>query len=111
MTCAKLLYWRWVFPKSTSGQVPLPAVAVEISEVAQKLWSQGKGFLDEEFTLDKLKALTQEQRYGIIHLATHAEFQKGKQDKIVYSILGRKNCLLTSCGSTLANQAGIKAPR
>lgn len=64
--------------KSIQEQVPLPAVAVEISEVAQKLWSQGMEFLDEEFTLDKLKSLTQAQRYGIIHLATHAEFQKGE---------------------------------
>lgn len=76
--------------KSTSGQVPLPAVAVEISEVAQKLWSQGTGFLDEEFTLNKLKSLTQAQRYGIIHLATHAEFQKGKQDKSFIQFWGEK---------------------
>ncbi len=76
--------------KSTQEQVPLPAVAVEISEVAQKLWSQGKGFLDEEFTLDKLKSLTQKQRYGIIHLATHAEFQKGKQDKSFIQFWGEK---------------------
>ncbi len=76
--------------KSTSGQVPLPAVAVEISEVAQKLWSQGMGFLDEEFTLNKLKSLTQAQRYGIIHLATHAEFQKGEQDKSFIQFWGEK---------------------
>jgi CHAT domain-containing protein len=76
--------------KSTSGQVPLPAVAVEVSEVSQKLWAQGKGFLDEQFTLDKLKSLTQEQRYGIIHLATHAEFQKGKQNKSFIQFWGEK---------------------
>lgn len=76
--------------KSTQEQVPLPAVAVEVSEVSQKLWAQGKGFLDEEFTLNKLKFLTQEQRYGIIHLATHAEFQKGKQDKSFIQFWGEK---------------------
>lgn len=75
--------------KSTQEQVPLPAVAVEVSEVSQK-WTQGKGFLDEEFTLNKLKSLTQEQRYGIIHLATHAEFQKGKQDKSFIQFWGEK---------------------
>lgn len=75
--------------KSTQEQVPLPAVAVEVSEVSQK-WAQGKGFLDEEFTLNKLKSLTQEQRYGIIHLATHAEFQKGKQDKSFIQFWGEK---------------------
>lgn len=75
--------------KSTQEQIPLPAVAVEISEVSQK-WLQGKGFLDEEFTLNKLKSLTQAQRYGIIHLATHAEFQKGEQDKSFIQFWGEK---------------------
>ncbi|WP_052672427.1 CHAT domain-containing protein [Aliterella atlantica] len=75
--------------KSTQEQIPLPAVAVEVSELSQQ-WSQSKGFLDEEFTLNKLKSLTQEQRYGIIHLATHAEFQKGERDKSFIQFWGEK---------------------
>jgi CHAT domain-containing protein len=43
------------------------------------LW-QGKSFLDEAFTLDNLKAQRRENPFGIIHLATHAEFKAGKPE-------------------------------
>jgi filamentous hemagglutinin family protein len=55
-------------------QSPLPAVPVELEIVTQKLGS-GKSFLNEEFTLNNLKS--QRQPFGIIHLATHADFQPG----------------------------------
>jgi filamentous hemagglutinin family protein len=58
-------------------QKPLPAVPVELSTIADKLWS-GKSFLNQDFTLKNLKAVRSEQPYGIIHLATHAEFLPGK---------------------------------
>lgn len=76
--------------KTTEDQVPLPA-AVEISTLAQNLWSeQGNGFLDEDSTLERLKSLTQQQRYGIIHLATHAEFQKGDRQNSYIQFWGGK---------------------
>ncbi|MBD0312799.1 MAG: CHAT domain-containing protein [Microcoleus sp. T3-bin5] len=53
---------------------PLPGVPVELSIITQKVW-KGKSFLNEEFTLNNLKS--QRQPYGIIHLATHADFQAG----------------------------------
>ncbi|MFB8787314.1 MAG: CHAT domain-containing protein [Potamolinea sp.] len=56
---------------------PLPAVPTELSTITTKLW-QGKSFLNENFTLEKLKSARAEKPYGIIHLATHADFQAGK---------------------------------
>jgi len=53
---------------------PLPAVPVELDVITQQVW-KGKSFLNEGFTLNNLKS--QRQAYGIIHLATHADFQAG----------------------------------
>jgi CHAT domain-containing protein len=39
-------------------------------------WS-GKSFLDEGFTLSNLKTQRGERPFGIVHLATHAEFKSG----------------------------------
>ncbi|MEQ8975922.1 MAG: CHAT domain-containing protein [Coleofasciculus sp. C1-SOL-03] len=55
---------------------PLPAVPVELEAITQKLW-QGQFFLDEGFTLDNLKAQREKQPFGIVHLATHADFRPG----------------------------------
>ncbi|MEQ8963946.1 MAG: CHAT domain-containing protein [Coleofasciculus sp. C2-GNP5-27] len=51
---------------------PLPAVPKELQMITQDLWS-GQAFLNEEFTLNNLKQ--QRQQFGIIHLATHADFR------------------------------------
>ncbi|MBD2127269.1 CHAT domain-containing protein [Microcoleus sp. ZQ-A2] len=56
---------------------PLPAVPTELNVITQQLWT-GKSFLNEEFTEKNL--LAQRQPFGIIHLATHADFQPGKAD-------------------------------
>jgi CHAT domain-containing protein len=60
-----------------TDQNPLPAVPVEVSVIAGKLGSS-KSFLNSGFTLENLKAARTSRPYGIIHLATHAEFQQGK---------------------------------
>ncbi len=59
-----------------SDQKPLPAVPIELGEIAGKIW-KGKYFLNNTFTLENLKAQRQETPFGIIHLATHANFQPG----------------------------------
>jgi CHAT domain-containing protein len=56
---------------------PLPAVPVELSAIAGQLWS-GKSFLNQAFTLKNLQSARASTPYGIIHLATHAEFQPGQ---------------------------------
>ncbi len=55
---------------------PLPAVPMELEMITRQLWS-GESFLNENFTLDNLKAQRQQKPFEIIHLATHAEFQSG----------------------------------
>ncbi|MEO1376811.1 MAG: CHAT domain-containing protein, partial [Cyanobacteria bacterium J06635_10] len=54
-------------------QNDLPAVPIEISSIAGELWS-GKYVSGENFTLDNLKKERANTPYGIIHLATHANF-------------------------------------
>jgi CHAT domain-containing protein len=58
-----------------SEQQPLPAVPLELKTIAQ-LWP-GESFLNEDFTLVNLQSERLRQRFGIIHLATHAEFKAG----------------------------------
>ena len=55
---------------------PLPAVPVELSAIADQLW-QGRSFLNEEFTLGNLRQARRQQGFGILHLATHADFRPG----------------------------------
>ncbi|MGL5059451.1 MAG: CHAT domain-containing protein [Microcoleus sp.] len=52
---------------------PLPAVPIELESIAPP--DRGKTFLNQEFTLANLKAQRNRQPFGIIHLATHSEFQ------------------------------------
>ncbi|NEP15230.1 MAG: CHAT domain-containing protein [Symploca sp. SIO2C1] len=60
-----------------TDQNPLPAVPIELSTLTGQLW-QGQSFLNEEFTLSKLKSARKTQPFGIVHLATHGEFKPGK---------------------------------
>ncbi|MTJ07615.1 CHAT domain-containing protein [Anabaena sp. UHCC 0204] len=57
-------------------QDPLPAVPTELLAITNQLWT-GKSFLNESFTLKNLQNQRKEIPYGIIHLATHGEFQSG----------------------------------
>ena len=54
----------------------LPAVPVEISTIANQLRT-GKEFINENFTLENLSSQHGTGSYGIIHLATHGEFEPG----------------------------------
>lgn len=58
---------------------PLPAVPTELDIITEKLW-RGDSFLNEQFTLNNLKAQRQRLPFEIIHLATHADFQAGKPE-------------------------------
>jgi len=58
----------------------LPAVPVELSTIADRLWA-GNDFLNQAFTVENLLAQRQQQPYGILHLATHGEFRPGAPDK------------------------------
>jgi CHAT domain-containing protein len=58
------------------NQKPLPAVPVELRVITKRLW-KGKVFLDSAFTLENLKAQRARTPFGMIHLATHANFKPG----------------------------------
>jgi filamentous hemagglutinin family protein len=58
----------------------LPAVPVELSVITSQLWS-GKSYLNNTTTLSNLQAARDSQPFGILHLATHAQYIPGKPDK------------------------------
>ena len=64
------------FP-ADSALPPLPAVPVEVDIITQQLWSGGTAFTGENFTIDNLKSSQASNPFGILHLATHAEFIPG----------------------------------
>jgi len=66
------------FPNSTLSN--LPAVPVELFTIVDELW-QGETFLNEEFTLENLREMRRQQRFGIVHLATHASFVPQRQNR------------------------------
>ncbi|MEC4803208.1 MAG: CHAT domain-containing protein [Jaaginema sp. PMC 1079.18] len=55
---------------------PLPAVPLELNIIAEQLWP-GEALLNAAFTIENLKAARGSTPYGIVHLATHAEFNAG----------------------------------
>lgn len=59
-----------------SDQFPLPAVPIELEEIATRLW-RGEYFLNQDFTLNNLLEQRRTQPFGIVHLATHGEFRPG----------------------------------
>ncbi len=62
--------------QSAGGLPALPAVSVEVPTLTEKIW-QGSGYLDQQVTLAQFQSLAQREQFGIVHLATHAEFNPG----------------------------------
>jgi filamentous hemagglutinin family protein len=67
---------------------PLPAVPFELKAITQT-WA-GKAFLNQDFTLDNLKSQRAQTPFGIIHLATHAEFLPGQAANSYIQLQDRK---------------------
>jgi CHAT domain-containing protein len=63
----------------TANKEPLPAVPLELGAIARQ-WP-GQSFLNQDFTIVNLQSQRRQQKYGIIHLATHAEFRPGTPNK------------------------------
>lgn len=55
----------------------LPAVPIELKQITQEFFP-GKAFINQDFTVKNLQYQRQKHKFGIIHLATHAEFKSGK---------------------------------
>ncbi len=70
-------------------QPSLPWVPVELATITGQLW-KGKSFLNETFTLQNLQTQLHQQEFGIVHLATHAEFQPGSPNDSYIQLWNRK---------------------
>jgi CHAT domain-containing protein len=54
----------------------LPAVPLELLAIAQNRW-RSQTFLNQDFTRENLEEKLASRDFGIVHLATHAEFRPG----------------------------------
>ncbi len=64
--------------ESTQGLSPLPAVPVELSALANHFWKgRSHATLNQDSTLANLQAFQSQNHYGIIHIASHAQFKSG----------------------------------
>jgi CHAT domain-containing protein len=61
-------------------QPDLPAVPLELTTIADQLWP-GDFLINETFTPDALVRNRAQKPYGIVHLATHGDFQAGNVDQ------------------------------
>ena len=59
--------------ESVEGLPALPAAKLEVEVIASKVLV-GKNYLNRDFTKDNLRSQISNQKFGIIHLATHAKF-------------------------------------
>jgi CHAT domain-containing protein len=66
--------------ESVEGLSPLPATEVEIATISSQVLV-GQNFLNNAFTKDNLRLQTDRQKFGIIHLATHAKFLNESPEK------------------------------
>jgi CHAT domain-containing protein len=94
--------------QSTGGQSPLPSVAVEVPTLTSKIW-QGTGYLDQQSTIEQFKTLTQQERFSIIHLATHASFNPGRVNQS-YIQFWNERLTLPQLRSISLNQKWTAAP-
>ncbi|MGK7928586.1 MAG: CHAT domain-containing protein [Spirulina sp.] len=69
-------------------QNALPAVPLEL-DIIEQYW-EGEFFLNEGFTVERLKGKRQQTPYGIVHLGTHGEFRAGKPDRSYIAFGDRK---------------------
>lgn len=78
-------------------QNPLPAVPMELSAIATRLW-KGQKFINEEFTIENLQSQQRKHEFEIIHLATHAEFVPGEPSKSYIQFWGNERLGLDEIG-------------
>ncbi|WP_353932950.1 CHAT domain-containing protein [Okeanomitos corallinicola TIOX110] len=71
----------------------LPAVPVELSQITQD-FAPNQRFINQEFTLKNFQAQRKNQNFEIIHLATHAEFNKGTPDQSYIQFWGNERISL-----------------
>jgi CHAT domain-containing protein len=70
------------------GQEPLPAVPVELEAIVRQFGGQA-GLLNQQFTYDGILQALRLRQPGILHLATHAEFNQGSPDQSLIHLWDR----------------------
>ena len=63
-------------------EFPLAAAEVEVRTIANDIWA-GDAYLNQDFTVDRLRSARSGGTYDIVHLATHANFQTSDQDSYI----------------------------
>lgn len=77
--------------ESTEDQVPLPFAGIEVNTLTNKIWQgQAQALLNKASTIENLKSVSNIQRFGIIHLATHGEFNPGELTKSFIQLWNEK---------------------
>ncbi|MFN4858203.1 MAG: CHAT domain-containing protein [Pseudanabaena sp.] len=67
--------------KATKDFVALPNVEVETRLITSKILAENSDlFLDEKFTIENLKKQQNSKNYGIVHIASHAQFLSDSVD-------------------------------
>ncbi|NMF57436.1 CHAT domain-containing protein [Pseudanabaena yagii] len=67
--------------KATKDFVALPNVEVETKLISSKILTENADiFLDEKFTIENLKKQQNTKNYGIVHIASHAQFLSDVSD-------------------------------
>jgi CHAT domain-containing protein len=87
-------------------QPPLPAVPIELETITDRLWL-GQSFLNEAFTVENLKQARAQEPYGIVHLATHAEFKPGQLSNSYIELWGGKRLRLNQLRQLQLNQPPV----
>jgi CHAT domain-containing protein len=68
---------------------PLPSVPLELQSILRNSWT-GESFLNEQVTLDKFIDRNRQNKYGIVHLATHGYFELGDANNSYIQFFDRK---------------------
>ncbi|MDX2212055.1 MAG: CHAT domain-containing protein [Oculatellaceae cyanobacterium bins.114] len=68
--------------------VPLPAVPIELETITST--RSGELFLNDSFTLANLRLQRNNRGFGIVHLATHAEFRPGQPNNSFIQLWDQK---------------------
>lgn len=85
------------------SEPPLPAVPTELRAIADTLW-EGDFLLNQQFTIENLRAKRAQTPYGIVHLATHAEFTPGAANQSFIQFWNQK------LRPTQFRELGLRAP-
>jgi CHAT domain-containing protein len=86
-------------------QPALPAVPIELDTILAE-WGDGISLRDQEFTPNNLEAQLDTNPYGIVHLATHADFAPGPLSNSFIQFFGRDRVTLDQLRAVVSTGEG-----